>query len=77
MHFRIFHRLHSSSAIIADERNNIAVYQRVLGKYKTQTPQGIAVKATLPNMLLSFEHPKANISQHNQNNRLIYKRTQH
>ena len=39
-----------------------------LGKYQTQTPQGITVKATLPNMLWSFEHPKANISQHSPNN---------
>ena len=31
MHFRVFYRLHSSSAIMADERDNIAVSQRVLG----------------------------------------------
>ena len=30
---------------------HIAVSQRILGKYQTQTPQGITVKATLPNML--------------------------
>ena len=51
MHFRVFHRLYSSSAVIADERDNIAVSQRVLGKYQTQTSLGITVKATLPNML--------------------------
>ena len=47
---------------MADERDNIAVSQRVLGKYQTQTPLGITVKGALPSMLWSFEHPKANIS---------------
>ena len=49
--FRVFHRLYSSSAMIANKRDNIVVSQRVLGKYQTQTPLGITVKATLPNML--------------------------
>ena len=53
---------------MADERDNIVVSQRVLGKYETQTPLGITVKVTLANMLWSFEHPKANISQHYPNN---------
>ena len=51
MHFRVFHRLYSPSAINADELDNTAVSQRVLGKYQTQIPLGITVKATLPNML--------------------------
>ena len=68
MHFRIFHRLYSSSAIMADECDNIVVSQRVLGKYQPQAPLGITVKATLPNILESFKHPKANISQHYPNN---------
>ena len=33
---------------MGDERDNIAVSQRVLGKYQTQTPQGITAKATFP-----------------------------
>ena len=37
------------------------------GKYQTHTPLGITVKATLPNMLWSFEQAKANISQHYSN----------
>ena len=65
MHFRVNF---PSSAFIehhtGDERDNIAVWQRVLGKHQTQTPQGITANATLPNMLWSFEHPKVNISQH-------------
>ena len=36
---------------IADERDNIAVSQRVLGKYQIQTPLGITLQATLPNMM--------------------------
>ena len=68
MHFLVFHRLYSSSAIMAGERDKIAVSQRVLGRYQTRTPLGITVKATLPNMLWSFEHSKANISQHYPNN---------
>ena len=44
---------------MADEHYNIAVSQRDFGKYQTLTPFGITVKATLPNMLWSFEHPKA------------------
>ena len=68
MHFRVFRRLYSSSAIMTDERDNIVVSQRVLGKYQTQTPLGITTKATLPNMLWSFEHPKANITQQYPNN---------
>ena len=51
MYFRVFHRLYSSSAIMAGERDNIAVSSRVLGKYQTQTPIGITEKATLLNML--------------------------
>ena len=47
---------------MADERDNIVVSQRVLGKYQPQTPLGITVKATLPNILGSFKHPKANIT---------------
>ena len=35
---------------MADKGDNIAVSQRVLGKYQSETPLGIAVKATLPNM---------------------------
>ena len=31
---------------------------------KPRRPQGVTIKATLPNILWSFEHPKANISQH-------------
>ena len=31
-HFRVFHRLYTSSAIMAGERDNIADSQRVLGK---------------------------------------------
>ena len=42
---------------MADERDNIVVLQRVWGKYQTQTPLGIIVKATLLNMSWSFEHP--------------------
>ena len=67
MHFRVFRRLYSLSAM-TDGRDNIVVSQRALGNYQTQTPLGITVKATLPNMLWSFEHPKANISQHYPNN---------
>ena len=36
---------------MTDELDNIAVLQRVLGKYQTQTLLKITVKATLPNML--------------------------
>ena len=36
---------------MADERDNIAVSQRVLGKHQTETTLGITEKATLPNML--------------------------
>ena len=68
MHFRVFHRLYSSTATLADERDNIAVSQRVLGKYQIQTPLGITLQATLPNMMWSFQLPKANISQHYPNN---------
>ena len=50
LHFRVFHRLYSSSAIIADQRDSIAVSQRILGKYQTQTPLHINVKATLSNI---------------------------
>ena len=32
---------------MADERDNIAVSQRVLGKYQSQLPLGITVKPTL------------------------------
>ena len=32
---------------MADERDNIAVSQRVLGKYQNQLPLGITVKPTL------------------------------
>ena len=35
MHFHVFQRLYSSSAITADGRDNIVVSQRVLGKYQT------------------------------------------
>ena len=52
------------SSVFIDERNNIAV----LDKYQTQILLCITIKATLPNMLWSFEHPKANISQHYPNN---------
>ena len=45
---------------MADERDNFVASQRVLGKYQTQTPLGITVKATLPDMLWLFEQPKAN-----------------
>ena len=48
MHFRVFHRLYSPSAIIADERDNTAVSQRVLGKYQTQISLGITVKLHCP-----------------------------
>ena len=48
MHFRIFHRLYSPSAIIADERDNTAVLQRVLGKYQTQIPLSLTVKLHCP-----------------------------
>ena len=47
IYFRVSHRLYSSSAIMADERDNIAVSQRVLGKYQSQLPLGITVKPTL------------------------------
>ena len=44
MHFRVSHRLYSSIAITADERDKIAVSQRGLGKYQTQTLLGITRK---------------------------------
>ena len=47
IYFRVSHRLYSSSAIIGDERDNIAVSHRVLGKYQSQLPLGITVKPTL------------------------------
>ena len=63
MHFRVFHRLYSSTAITAGERDNIAVSQRVLGKYQTQTPLPCPTCCDRFNSL-----PKANISQHYLNN---------
>ena len=39
------------SSVFIDERDNIAVSQRVLDKYQTQILLCITVKATLPNML--------------------------
>ena len=36
---------------MTDERDNIVISQRVLGQYQAQTPLGITVKATLPNVL--------------------------
>ena len=48
MHFHVFHRLYSLSTIIADEHDNTAVSQRVLGKYQTQIPLGITVKLHCP-----------------------------
>ena len=62
------HFLLSNSLWFSKSRRAPPPPRSLLGKYQPQTPVGITVKVTLPNLLWPFEHPKANISQHYPNN---------